>query len=84
MVKVPLQKNKIWASSKCLVRKRGKMYLSQNLGMWNSKNGTSCAVMYLSFTYMKLYKEITFFQVVKSQKVIAFTCNMQKKIEKLT
>ena len=52
MVKAPLQNNKNWASSKCLVRKREKMYLPQILGMWNSKNGTSCAVMYLGFTYM--------------------------------
>ena len=52
MMKVPLQNNKNWASSKCLVRKRKKMCLPQNLGMWNSKNGTSGGVMYLSFTYM--------------------------------
>ena len=83
MVKVPLQNKKNWASSKCLVRKREKMCLSQNLRMWNSKNGTSYAVMYLSFIYMYVNKEMTHFQVVKSQKVIAFTCNMQKKIEKL-
>ena len=37
MEKVPLQNNKNWASSKCLVRKSEKMYLSQNLGMWNPK-----------------------------------------------
>ena len=30
------------------------------------------------FTYMKVYKEITHFQVVKSQKVIAVTCNIEK------
>ena len=52
MVKAPLQNNKNWASSTCLVNKREKMYLPQILGMWNSKNGTSCAVMYLGFTYM--------------------------------
>ena len=51
MVKVPLQNNKNWASSKCLVRKSEKMCLSQNLGVWNSKNDTFGAVMYLSFTY---------------------------------
>ena len=84
MVKVPLQNNKNWASSKCLVRKSEKMCLSQNLGMWNSKNGTSCAVMYFSFTYMEVYEQITHFQVVKSQKVMAFICNMQNKIEKFT
>ena len=33
MVKAPLQNNKNWASSKCLVRKREKMYLPQILGM---------------------------------------------------
>ena len=52
MVKVPLQNNKNWASSKCLVRKREKMCLPQILGMWNSKNSTSCAVMHLGFTYI--------------------------------
>ena len=52
MVKTPLQINKNWASSNGLVRKREKMYLPQILGMWNSQNGTSCAVMYLGFTYM--------------------------------
>ena len=52
MVKVPLQNNKNWASSKCLVRKSEKMCLSQNLGVWNSKNDTFGAVMYLSFTYI--------------------------------
>ena len=88
-MKVPLQNNKNWASSKSLVRKREKMCLSQNLGMWNSKNGTSCAVMYLSFTYMLSIQGKNIFishiyNIVKSQKVIAFTCNMQKKIEKLT
>ena len=51
MVKVPLQNNKNWASSKCLVRKSENMCLSQNLGLWNFKNDTFCAVMYLSFTY---------------------------------
>ena len=51
MVKVPLQNNKNWASSKCLVRKSEKMCRSQNFGVWNSKNDTFVAVMYLSFTY---------------------------------
>ena len=46
MVKVPSQNNKKWASSKCLVRKGEKMCLSQNLGVWNSKNDTFGAVMY--------------------------------------
>ena len=50
-MKVPLQNNKNWASPKCLVRKSEKMCLSHNLGMWNSKNDTFGAVMYLSFTY---------------------------------
>ena len=50
-MKVPLQNNKNWASAKCLVRKSEKMCLSHNLGMWNSKNDTFGAVMYLSFTY---------------------------------
>ena len=51
MVKVPLQNNKNWGSSKCLVKKSEKMYLLQNHGMWNSKIDTFGAVMYLSFTY---------------------------------
>ena len=84
MVKVPLQNKKNWGSSKCLIRKREKMCLPQILGMWNSKNSTSCAVMDLGFTYILSIQGKTYFQVVKSQKVIAFTCNMQKKIEKLT
>ena len=50
MVKVLLQ-NKNWASYKCFE----KMCLSQNFSkiwMWNPRNGTSCAAMYLGFTYM--------------------------------
>ena len=51
MVKVPLQNNKNWTSSKCLVRKSEKTSLSKNLGMWNSENDTFGAVIYLNFTY---------------------------------
>ena len=63
MVKAPLQNNKNWASSKCLLRKREKMYLPQILGMRNSKNGTSCTVMYLGFTYMLKVAPATFLLV---------------------
>ena len=52
MVKVPIQNNKNWTRYKCLVRKSEKMCLSQKFGMWNSRNGTPCAAMHLSFTYM--------------------------------
>ena len=63
MVKAPLQNNKNWASSKCLVRKREKMYLPQILGMWNSKNVTSCTVVYLGFTYILKVVPATFLLV---------------------
>ena len=66
----------------CLVRKSENKYLPQILGIWNSKNVTSCAGMYLYFTYMLSIQEKTYFQVVKTQKVIVCTCNMHKKKKK--
>ena len=69
MVKVPLQNNKNWASSKCLVRKSEKMCLSQNLGVWNSKNDTFGAVMYLSFTYTEFPPG-----VLKKKKIVRWGC----------
>ena len=48
MVKVLFQNNKNWASYKCLVRKSVNNFPKN--WMWNSRNGTSCAAMYLSFT----------------------------------
>ena len=84
MMKVPFQNNKNVTSYKCLVRKSEKMCLSVNFlkfAKWNSRNGTSCLAIYLSFTYMSVYMKITHFQVVRSQKVLGCTCHMQKKIE---
>ena len=86
MVKVPFQNNKNWASYKCLIKKK---YMKKRVyhktflkfEMWNSRNGTGSAAMYLSFTYMLVYMKLTHFLVVRSQKVLGCTCQMQTKIE---
>ena len=52
MVKVLFQNNKNWASYKC-----HKTFLK--FGIWNSRNDTSCAAMYLSFTYMQVCKYVS-------------------------
>ena len=52
--------------------------------MWNSKNGTSSAVMYLGLTYMLSIQGKNIFPG-DSQKVTVFTCKKKKKkIENLT
>ena len=63
MVKVLFQNKRNWASYKGLVRKSEKMHLSQNVSkIWdvNSRNGTSCTAMYLSFTYISKHGNNTF------------------------
>ena len=67
MIKAPLQINKNWASSKCLVRKKAKMYLPQILGMWNSKMALPVQLCSWDLHICLVYQEKTYFQVVKSQ-----------------